>query len=323
MNLHVLIRIAFATISLAAVFPVDAQQAGRIYKIAWLRSGQDVSVELENALLGRLASQGYVEGKNLSISKKGTLGSREEHAAMARDLVAAKPDVLLTGGTTNTRILQSLTSTIPIVFLGAADPVAAGFVKSLAHPGGNITGISNQQCAILSKVMELAREVVPKAKRIAVVASGTPQRNACAADVAALRAEGASIEVLWSDTFQAQTTVGSTVEALARLRPDMVVAFGTGANMDAVIQSLNEARRRVPIVSTGRAGSAVTLNFDFEDTMGLAADMIAKLFTGTAPGDLPVAQPRRYRMDVDLPTAKAQGVRIPESVLLRASHVTE
>jgi putative ABC transport system substrate-binding protein len=306
-----------------ALAPVHAQQPGRVYRLGWLGTPQNITAEGEKLLLDQLSSQGFVDGKNLSIVRKGSETNREQQAAFARELVFSKPDVLLTAGTPNTRLLQSATSTIPIVFLGAADPVASGLVKSLAHPGGNITGISNQQCAIAAKAVELAHELVPKAKRVSLVAGGTPERNACAASFVALVAADASIDLVWADPYQVEATaVATTVRAVAKRKPDIVVMFGP--QFDGVVKSLNEGGgRKVPIVCTGAEGCAVLINFDLRDLFRITGDLIAKILSGTPPGDLPVAQPQRYRMDVNLGVAKAQGVRVPESVLLRANRIVQ
>ena len=178
-------RAILAAIVLAASALALAQQPGHVYRIGWL-AAQEASADGEKLFFDRLASLGFVEGKNLSIARKGSDRNREEHAALARALVAGKPDVLVSRGTPDTRLLQSLTATIPIVFLGTANPVEAGLVKTLAHPGGNITGVSNQQCEMAAKLIELARELVPRAKHVAIIVGGAPGKNACAASLAQL-----------------------------------------------------------------------------------------------------------------------------------------
>ncbi len=307
--------------ALIACLPAAAQSPGRVYRVGWLDSGQS-SVDVPTIIHEALSSRGFVEGKNLSIQRIRVVGSRDELAASARDLVAARPDLLMTGGTTNTRLLQSLTTTIPIVFVGAADPVTSGLVKTLAHPGANTTGVSNLQCAFGPKLLEVAHELVPQAARIALIMGGTRELNPCAPSLADLRSGNVPVDVIWVDPYAGAAAASAALTTLARVRPDILIVHFTGPQVETIVKSIAETKgRRIPIVSSGASGAAVWLNIDIGEVARLGADQVARILGGTPPADLPVALASRYRMEIDLRAAKAQGIRIPESILVRADRI--
>lgn len=306
---------------LAACLSAVAQSPGRAYRIGWLDS-TEVRPETQKAMLDELSRLGFVEGKNLSIQRTPATPRRDELEGRARELIATRPDVLMTHGTPNTRLLQSLTSSIPIVFIGAANPVESGLVKSLARPGGNTTGASNVQCAIISKWLELARDVVPRATRVSLVMEGTPETNPCVASLADLRSE-TGIDIVWVDPYKGDPAALAAANSLARARPDVVILQVAAAQAKTIVKFLAGAKgRRIPIVS-GRPdnGAAVWLNIDVLEIARISANLVARILAGASPANLPVALSSRYRLEVDLRAASDQGVRIPESILMRADRV--
>jgi len=306
---------------LAACLSAVAQSPGRVYRIGWFDS-TPVRPETQKAMLDELSRLGFVEGKNLSIQRTPAMPRRDELEGQARELIATRPDVLMTHATPNTRLLQSLTNSIPIVFIGAANPVEAGLVKSLAHPGGNTTGVSNVQCAINSKLLELARDVVPHATRVSLVMGGTPETEPCAASLADLRSE-TGIDIVWVDPYKGDAAALAAANSVARASPDVVILQAWPAQAKTIVKSLAEAKgRRIPIVSGGPDdGAAAWLNIDVLEVARLSANQVARILAGASPASLPVALSSRYRYEVDLRVARAQGVHIPESVLLRADRV--
>jgi len=306
---------------LATCLTAFAQSPGRVYRIGWFDS-TPVSAVVQKTMLDELSRLGFVEGKNLSIQRTPATPKRDELEGRARELIATRPDVLMTHGTVNTRILQSLTSRIPIVFIGAADPVESGLVKSLAQPGGNTTGVSNVQCAINYKLLELARAVVPQATRVSLVMEGSPETYPCVASLAGLRSQP-GIDIVWVDAYKGDPAALAAANSLAHARPDVVILQTSPAQAKTIIKSLAEAKgRRIPIVS-GRSddGAAAWLNIDVREVARLSANQVARILAGASPASLPVALSSRYRNEVDLHAARDQGVHIPESVLLRADRV--
>ena len=304
MNRRFFLSVAGAII---ACLPAQAQQQGRRYRVGVLMGNRDPEVlRLGTVLVGELGRLGFVEGRNLEVRFSYAPG---DLTARARDLIAFQPDVIIAGGTLPTRVLQSLTPTIPIVFL-AADPVAGRLVKNLARPGGHTTGVSTLICELVPKLMELLREL--GARRVVLVT--TPlDGHPCKAAIEALRSEVKAIVPVKDDQ-------ALTIQAVLRENPDAILDQGLPPEVAVTLASSH----RIPIASVGKGpGVLVSIERDRDQVVLRHAALVAKILNGANPGELPVEFPREFRIVVDLHLAKEIGIRVPDSILLRADRVIE
>jgi putative ABC transport system substrate-binding protein len=285
------------------------------------------------AALERLAQHGFFAGRNLVLEMRPTTYSRLYDIEQVRALLANKPDAFLTYGTFITRIAQELTAETPIVFTFVGDAVAYGVVQSEGRPGGDVTGVSMSALEVNRKRLELLRELLPRARRIAVVAVFGGRDIVFDANQPALRASAARLgldlieEIAW-------TTPGGFVPAIDRaarrgaegllvLLSQAGMGFGYGG------QDLVQATiaHRLPTIfveaEVVEMGGLISYGVNLEDEARRAADLVAKVLGGTRPGDLSVNQATRFELAVNLNTARAIGVEIPRSILLRADRVIE
>lgn len=293
-------------------------------RIAWLFPGSGENFKLmADAFVAKLKELGYVEGRDYVIDARHSEGRLEVLAPLARELVALKPDVILTGSSAVLLALKKETTTIPIVFGTAADVVEQGIVASLARPGGNVTGITLRSEAF-GKIVQLIREILPDARRVAVFEhEGDPYSP---------RFSAAHRQPAQAAGFQLSIVKVRQAEDFERAFAEM-----TRARVDALIvpqMSLfvrNEKmvtdgalRAKLPTYSTGqfaRAGGLLSFNSDVLENYRRAAVMIDKILKGAKPADIPVEEPDRFKLVINLKTAKALGIAIPQAVLVRADEV--
>jgi len=316
-------RLILAAGALLIVRPAGAQPAGRTYRVGVLfDGGSSTWGPFREALRERLASQGFVEGRNLRTSWRGGIGSRHEDREAARALVAERPDAILAFSSQMTQAVQWATKTVPIVFANVGDPIADGIVKSYARPGGNVTGVSSRNRQLLAKRFELLRELLPDAKRIAYVRPpfsdpATTASEALARDIAARL----GFELIVSDGV-------SQLGYLEAQRPEaMVVYFVLGTRLTTENLIAIAARLRIPSVfadaESVTLGGLAAYGIDPIANTRLAADLLARVLKGANPTDIPVDQAARFELVVNMKTAKAIGLTIPRSILLRADRVIE
>jgi len=277
------------------------------------------------AFLQRMRELGWTEGRTVAIEYRWAEGRSERFTEIAAEFVRLKVDVIVTVGTAVAAAKQA-TSTIPIVFAIAVDPVGSGMVASLAHPSGNATGLSVQSTELAGKRIELLREVLPNLRRLAIIADVSYSGSVLeAAEVqAAARKVGLEIDVLEirhaKDIVPAFEALKSGAEALY-VCPDALV----NAN-HARINTL-ALGARLPTVHPFReylgAGGFMSYGVNNADMFRRAGDFVDKILKGTKPADLPVEQPTKFELVINLTTAKALGLKIPESFLLRADEVIE
>ncbi len=274
-----------------------------------------------------LRDLGWVEGKNISIEYRHAEGRHDRLPDLAADLVRLKVDVIVTAATSDALAAQRATKAIPIVMVAAGNPVANGLVESLARPGGNVTGLSQMLQEVSGKRLELLKEVVPKLSRVAVLwnpnsASATLNWKENQQPARQLGIQLFSLEVRspseLDKAFEAATNVRAG--ALAIL-PDPVIS----TNLERIVDFA--AKSRLPSIYQSSefadAGGLVTYGPDRADLFRRAATYVDKILKGTKPGDLPVDQPTKLELVVNLKTAKAIGITIPQSVLFRADKVIE
>jgi putative tryptophan/tyrosine transport system substrate-binding protein len=313
---------------LGCVGMATAQQVKKVPRIGYLVGGDPAS-ESTRAEAIRLALRelGYVEGQNIAIEYRYTEGKVDRYPELAAELVRLKVDIILVGGTRLIQAAKNATKTIPIVMVGlGADPVEAGLVESLARPGGNVTGLTNLSRELGGKRLELLKEAVPKLARVAVLYD--PAIPASVLDVkevlpVAARALSLTIkpwEVRDMDGFE------KLFAALNKERPDGLYVPGgplirangeriAGFALKSRLPSMYQSREGVD------AGGLMSYSADLADSYRRVAWYVDRILKGTKPADLPVEQPTKFELVINLKTAKQIGVTIPQSLLYRADKV--
>lgn len=278
------------------------------------------------ALREQLATSGFVEGLNLKIDARGAAEIFHQDRDIVREFVAAKSDAIFTCLTAGTQAAQAATKSVPIVFAWVADPVASGIVKSYAKPGGNITGVTDRFGELLVKRLELVRELLPRAKRVAVV--GSIVRPLYEALSPPLRKAAGQLGFdLLEISFKAEWV--AAIDSAAKAGAEAVLPFASFADQsvsgERVVQYTNE--HRVPTIfadaETVERGGLISYGTNLVDDVRRGADLLARVLKGAKPADLPVDQAARFELVVNLKTAREMGLTIPPAILLRADRVIE
>jgi ABC-type uncharacterized transport system substrate-binding protein len=316
--------------TLAVPLVAEAQQATKVPRIGYLMVDQAANPDLHEAFRQGLRDLGYVEARNLVIEYRDAEGKFERLPALAAELVALKVDVIVAGGTPHALAAQQATRTIPIVVTGAGDPVTSGLVTSLARPGGNVTGLSNLRPDLVGKCLEQLKQAVPGVSHVAVLWQPGGRRERTEKDMlkeaeVAGRALGVRLQFVeargpadfdraFSDTTRARagalTVLPSTMLNNERRRLVDLAA----KNRLPTVYALREAVDVGGLMSYGPNGA---------DMYRRAATYVDKILKGAKPGDLPVEQPTKFELVINLKTAKALGLTIPPSVLGRADQVIQ
>ena len=312
---------------LAAPLVVEAQQAAKIARIGYLATNP----RAPEAFLQGLRDLGYIEGRNVMIEYRDAAGKPERFPALAAELVALKVDVIVTAaGTPAAMAAKQATSTIPIVFTAAADPVTSGLVASLARPGGNVTGLSNVTLELTSKWLEVLTQAVPGVSRVAVLwePGSMPERTQKdirrEADVAA-RMLGVRLQVV---EVGGPADFDQAFSDMTRERAGGVIVMGSTMIIDERRRLVDlAAKHRLPALYTWRwfvdAGGLMAYGPNVADIFRRTASYVDKILKGAIPADLPVEQPTKFDLVINLKTAKALGLTIPPSLLARADQVIE
>jgi putative tryptophan/tyrosine transport system substrate-binding protein len=316
----------------AAAWPLAAraQQGERMRRVGVLTNLAQTDSEgraRDEAFVQGLRQLGWTEGDNLRIDRRWTAGDAERGRQYATELVALAPDVIVTTGSAGLIPLLQVTRTIPIVFTVVPDPVGAGFVDSLARPGGNATGFVQFEFGLTGKWLELLKEIAPDITRVAVLRE--PGLTAAIAQFAALQAVAPSLRVdLVPLNFRDQRDIERTVAAFVRSSNDgMIVTSGPLAAVHREVIIATAARHKLPAVYVSRFtaldGGLISYGPDFRDQYRRAAGYVDRILKGEKPGDLPVQAPTKYELVVNLKTAKALGLDVPPMLLARADEVIE
>ncbi|MEE9286909.1 MAG: ABC transporter substrate-binding protein [Gammaproteobacteria bacterium] len=315
---------------LAASLPAEAQQAGKVYRIGFLRtgSGSPITSPVGIAFRQRLRELGYVEGQNLVIEYRSTEGKRERRPEIAAELVRLKVDVIVTqGGSPGLiRAAQRATHTIPIVMTGShVDPVEVGLVVSLARPGGNITGLTNLAAKLHAKQLELLKEAFPRISRVAILWPRSHQHHAMKEVEAVGQALGIQIQSLVV-TGRRLISLESAFSAITRERSDGLLVVTTSSTLGPRARIIEfTANRRLPTIYDNSlfvdAGGLMSYGTDFQHLYRRVATYVDKILKGAKPGDLPVEQPRKFDLVINLKKAKELGLTIPPQFLARANKV--
>ena len=278
------------------------------------------------AFRAKLKELGHVEGRDFAVESRYAEGKPERLSPLARELIAQKPAVILTAGSSAVATLQKATASIPIVFASAADAVEQGFVKSLRRPGGNITGVTLRP-ELGGKILELIRECLPAARRIVVLMHESDQISKRIADgllkdAASLRLELSIAWVKSEGDFERAFAEIAARKAQAVIVPAL---FLFAVHQKALAELAHKAG--VPLFSQFRpivlSGGLMSYFSDITENYRHAAVLVDKILRGAKPGDLPVEEPDRYLLIINLRTAKALGITIPQSVMLRADEVIQ
>jgi putative tryptophan/tyrosine transport system substrate-binding protein len=308
-------------------FAARAQQAGKLPTIGFLVAGTPTSHgQWVAAFVQRLRELGWIEGRTITIEYRWAEGRSERFAEIAAELVRRKVDVIVTSATEAIVAAKQATSVIPIVFAAAGDPVGTGLVASLARPGGNVTGLSIQQTDVAAKRLELLREVVPGLQRLAIWANaGSPSNVVEMAEVAAT-ARTLGLEVATPEIRRAED-IAFVFEALKGRAEALYVCADPLATTNRTRINILAVGARLPTMHGTRdmveAGGLMSYGPNFPNQFRRTADYVDRILRGAKPGDLPVEQPTKFDLVVNLTTAKALGLEIPPSLLARADEVIE
>lgn len=311
---------------LAAPLTAKAQPAAKVYRIGYVRAETPPPVDIEAFRQG-LREHGYVEGKNVVIEYRWADGNEEKLRSLVAELIRLKVDLIVASAPAATRVAKEATTTIPIVMVLVADPVAFGFVASLARPGGNVTGFAFLLPEISGKRLDLLKEAIPKLSRVAVLwNAANPYKPVDLKEVQAaadaLRVAVHTFPVREPNDFDEafKAAVKSRVGGLITLEDPFTIAHRARI-VDLAL------RHRLPAVYAVRpfveAGGLMSYGPDRADQNRRAATFVDKILKGARPADLPVERPTKFELVINMKTAKATGITIPPSLLLRADQVLE
>jgi putative ABC transport system substrate-binding protein len=277
-------------------------------------------------LADRLRELGWIEGQSIAIERRWAEGRGERFTAIAAEFVRLKVDVIVASSTQGVVAAKEATSQIPIVFTAAGDPVGAGLVASLARPGGNVTGLSQQQTDTATKRLELLREMVPDLRRLAILVNpGNPtsERDKEQVQIAAhtLGLQSATFEVRRGEDFKsAFDMIKGQAEALYVCLDPLINVNRTRISTLAVAARLPTMHGLRGLVE---AGGLMSYGPNFPDLHRRAADFVDKILRGAKPADIPIEQPTRFDLIINLTTAQVLGLTIPETILVRADEAIE
>ena len=313
---------------LAAPLAAEAQQAGKVWRIGYLGNFPPTpgTAFLVAAFTDGLRQYGYIEGRNLVIEFRFAEGHEEKYPQLVRELLQANVELVVTTQTPAAAALKEGAKTLPVVVIGIGQPVETGLVKSLARPGGTITGVSSQVGDLESKLLQLGRELVPKLSRVAVLWSPSNQASALSLKNGQALAAKEGISVVPASASAHPGELEHTLSALARERLDVLYVHLTYASQTAAIGQF-AVQHRLPTISAftsmTRDGLLISYAPDSANLFRRGAYYVDKILKGAKPADLPVEQPTKFELVINLKTAKALGLTIPRSLLARADQVIE
>jgi putative ABC transport system substrate-binding protein len=305
----------------------SGQQPGKVFRIGWLSGSTFVHTPLAEVFVAAMRELGWIEGQRYSIENLLSEGHSERFPALAAELVQHKVDLIVTAGTPPTAAAKKATSSIPIVFYFVGDPIGSGFVESLAHPGGNVTGLGGLGTGQHTKQLELLKEAVPTAARIAIMTNSTLKLHA------AYRAEVEPAARRLGITL-APVEIGSPEEidgafvTVAREKVDALLILGqpfySGAS-EKVARLAREQKLPATIAfgELAQAGLLMSFGSRIVDDIRRLPYYIDRILKGAKPGELPVEQPTRFYLTLNLKTAKAIGLAVPQSLMLRADELIQ
>jgi putative ABC transport system substrate-binding protein len=311
----------------AAAWPLAAraQRSGKVPIVGFLgATAPSVWSPFVAAFLQRLRELGWIDGSTVAIEYRWAQGRDELYAEFAAEFVRLKVDVIVTAGTDATLVLKKTTSEIPIVFAAVGDPIGTGIVASLAHPDGNVTGLSNEQTDLAGYRLELLHEVVPNVRRVALLGNiGSPlillEMKAAEEAAPKLGLEVFRLGVRKTEDIEpAIESVKDRADALYVCTDPLISTNRVRINILAIgekLPTMNSFREYV------QAGGLISYGPNFPDLFRRSGDFVNKILRGTKPADIPVEQPVKFDLMINATTAKVLGLTIPEKILVRASEV--
>ncbi len=317
----------FATVIFVWINVAEAQQAEKVYRIGFLAGASPAAIpERVEAFRQGLRELGYVEGKNIVIEFHWAKGKLARLPALAAELVHRKVDVIVTVGLLSTRAAKEATSTIPIVMAQDPDPIGNGFVTSLARPGGNVTGLSKLFPELSGKRLELLRETIPKLSRLAIFGTSNHSGSVKWSKQVVVGAKAFDLKIQKLDVLTPKD-IATAFRAAAKERADAVlwlVAAGIALTRRTEIVEL-AAKNQLPVIYDRpefvEDGGLMSYSVNATDLHRRAATYVDKILKGAKPADLPIEQPIKFNLVINLKTAKQLGFTIPPEVLFRADKV--
>ena len=327
-----MVRRAFLALMAGALVPAslrtNAQSAARVFRIGWLLRDPIVdSADMIEPINNALRALGYHEGRNAVFLTRSAAGDSKRLDAVARELVALGCDVILAPGLQEIRAAMKASARIPIVMVGAPDPVANKLVESLARPGGNVTGASNIFYeALVEKALQVLRDAVPKARHIAIIMETRFDNRAAVAliDKAAARLRMTTMSV----SVAARADLGNAFKSIDAQRPSAAIIVDgefTGAFLEDLARHLTAAK--LPSISLdpdfAPAGGLLSYGPTQAELVEIVSTYVDRILKGTKPAELPVAQPSKFSLVINIQTAKSMGLTIPQTVLAGADKLIE
>ena len=316
-----------ATVGGAAVWPLtaNAQQSGKLPTIGFLGADPSAFGPWTAAFVARLGELGWIDGRTVAIEYRWSEGRNERYAEIAAEFVRLKVDVIVTVGSAVPTVRRA-TTTIPIVFAVAIDPVGSGLVASLAKPGGNITGLSLQATHLAGKRLEILRELIPQLRRLAIVYNAGNDQTVLEMSETELAAKTLNLDVARLEIRRTQD-IAAAFEALNPHADALYVVVDqlVVANLMRILTFALSTR--LPMIFSTRdfvrSGGLMSYGPNYADLFRRAADYVNRILRGAKPADMPVEQPTKFELVLNLTTAKALGMTVPEAFLLRVDDVVE
>jgi putative ABC transport system substrate-binding protein len=313
----------------AAPLAAKAEQPGKVWRIGYLGDGA-AATRASNSLdpfREALAKLGYISGRNVALEVRWTEGNSERRTQLAAELVSLKVDVIVTHGVVAARAVKDATTTIPIVVAVAADFLDSGLVKSLARPGGNLTGITDQVVDLAAKEVQLLKETLPKMQRLALMWESTSPAAVRGAENTQAAARKMGLRVLPMLIADAKD-FEEAFDLAAKREADAVIVMHTPLTVEFSGKIAQFAmKKRLPLMSAptqfAEAGALLSYGTDLTSYFRRAATLVDKILKGAKPADLPIEQPTKFEFVVNMKTAKALGIKIPQSVMVQVNRVIE
>jgi putative ABC transport system substrate-binding protein len=315
---------AVSAILLALCVPADAQQLAKLHKVGWLGT-RPTSAGGQETIRRILRDLGYVEGKNIAFEYRFADNKLDRLPALANELVSLKVDVLVTPGINEALVAKNATKTIPIVFFSGVDPVAAGLVDSLPRPGGNVTGFTDIGAVLAGKRLELLKEIVPKLSRVAVLWDSQNPSSAQQWKESQLAARELGLQLHSMEVSSADKYESAFKETSKARSGALALSSSALANSNQKRIADLATKNRLPAVYPREDwivnGGLMSYGPDREELYKRIASMIDKILKGAKPADIPVEQPTKFELVINLKAAKQIGLTIPPNVLARADKV--
>jgi putative ABC transport system substrate-binding protein len=321
------VAVAVVLVALGLARSTDAQPAGKVWSIGQLDvSGDPIRLDWWKGFRQHLAELGYVEGRNLRVESRFRQSSQDQMAALAADLVRLQVDVIVVASTEGALAAKQATTAIPIVAVTPGDPVGTRLVASLARPGGNVTGLSLLATDLAGKQLELLKEIVPGVSRIAILSNPNNASHAARLKEALAAAQALKVH-LDVQTARSSDDLDRAFETMAGTRASAVLMLADPLFIrESTRLAQLAAKTHLPVMYGLRehvnAGGLVSYGVSFPHLFHRAAGYVDKILKGAKPADLPVEQPTTFELVINLKTAKALGLTVPQSMLMRANEVS-